>query len=434
MKPLTIIGLLTFIFLFSYVPLSAQELDLNTFVSLVKAHNGDLQLSANQQKATAEDTRIARSILLPHISINGSYQRDFNKNFLFINDGFGGMSRFQTNFNNTVDLNAVTSQVLFDAEAFSTIKLTRLTEELAKLNHEHASTEIVAQASMVYWQSIFIKESISVLEANSDLAREQFEQIEEIYQNGEVSLLQLQQAKGLYKRTLSPVINAKTQYQNLLAELKILANIPDADTLVLTGNLERIQLMDLIPPDENVEFQPQITAVKKEIEIADQELKGKKKYWLPKVNLIAAYNYNGQDDEFRFNKNDNRLFFSQLNVRIPIFSGGSNHIKIAKAKIEKESAVLHLANTRRKLLKALETAKNEYSKALENIELNKATIAINESEIDIFRKQLSLGVVTPLQFKESRLQLTQNRLALLNSYLDLQIARIQINRILGNIN
>lgn len=434
MKLTTFIGLFTFILLFSGVPISAQELDHNTFVSLVKAHNGDLQLSANQQKATTEDTKIAKALLLPNISTDGSYQRDFNKNFLFINDGFGGVSEFQTNFNNTVDVSAVASQVLYDAEALSTVKLARLAEELTKLNHENASAGIVAQASALYWQSIFLKESIAVLETNSNLAKEQFEQIEKIYQNGEISLLQLYQAKGLYKSTLPPLNNAKTQYQNLLTELKTLANIPVTDTIVLTDNLEQMQLTDFILAEENLELQPQIKAVKKEIEIANQELEGKKKFWLPKVNLIAAYNYNGQDDNFRFKNNENKLFFGQVRISIPIFSGGSNRAKIAKAEIEKQSAMLHLDNTRRNLLKALKTAENDYNKALENIKLNKETIAINESEIDIFRKQLSLDVVTPLQFKESRLQLTQNRLALLNSYLDLQIAGIQINRILGNNN
>ncbi len=434
MRLVTIIGLYTSIFLFSCVPLSSQELDLATFVSLVKAHNGDLKLSANEQKITTRDVWMAKALLRPNISVEGSYQRDFNKNFLFINDGFGGISEFQTNFNNTVDVSAVASQVLFDVEAVAGIKLARLAEELAKLNYEHTSAEIVAQASALYWQSIFIKESIAVLEANSNLAREQFEQIEEIYEKGEVSLLRLHQAKGLYKSTLPPVNNAKTQYQNLLAEIKTLADIPAGDTLILTGNLEELQLTGFNPVEENLELQPGIKAARKEIEMASQQLEVRKKFWLPKINLVTAFNYNGQDDAFRFKNNRNKLFFGQVRMSIPVFSGGSNKVKISKAEIQKEIAQLHLDNRRKTLLNALRKAENDYKKALENIELNKETIALNEAEIDIFKKQLSLGVVTPLQFKESRLQLTQNRLALLNSYLDLQIARIQINRILGNNN
>ena len=432
MKRSTIIGLFAFIILFGGVPLLAQELDHDTFVSLVKAHNGDLRLMANQQKAATEDTRIAKALLLPNISIDGSYQRDFNKNFLFINDGFGGVTEFQTNFNNTVDVSAVVSQVLYDAEAVSTIKLARLAAELAQLNYANTISEVVAQASALYWQSVFLKESITVLEANANLAKEQFEQIEQIYENGEISLLQLHKAKGLYKSTLPPLNNARVQYENFLEELRILANIPATDNIVLTENLEHMQLSGLSLAEENVESQPQILAAKKTIEMTNQELEGKKKFWQPKVNLITAFNYNGQDDNFRFRNNQNRLLFGQVRVSIPIFSGSSNKAKISKAEIESKSARLQLENTQRSLLKALKTAQNDYNKALENIELNKEAIVLNEAEIDIFRKQLSLGVVTPIQFKESRLQLTQNRLALLNSYLDLQIAYIQINRILGS--
>ncbi len=411
----------------------AQEYDLKTYLELVKANNGDLRLESNQLGAVSEDTKITKSYLLPNVDVNGSIQRDFTKNFLFINDGFGGIERFRTNFNHTIDLNAVASQMLYDASVLSAVKISKLSEELSKLNYENSTNELLTQAASLYWQSVFLKESITVLEANADLAKEQFLQIKKMHKKDAVSKLQLHQTEAFYKKSLAPVINAKNQYQNLLNELKTLANIPVTDTITLSDSLENMPLNPLFSSSEkSFETQPQIKAIKKEIEIADEALEANKKFWLPKVNLSVAYNYNGQDDDFKFKNNENKLFFGQLNVSIPIFSGFANKAKIEKAQIEKESAIINLENRRRTFLKELKTAENDYNKALESINLHKETISINESEVDIFRKQLKLGVVTPLEFKESRLQLTQNRLELLNSYFDLQIAEIQINRILNN--
>ena len=105
-----------------------------------------------------------------------------------------------------------------------------------------------------------------------------------------------------------------------------------------------------------------------------------KKFWYPKVNLTAAYNYNGQDQNFKFGNNDNKLFFGQLGVRIPIFSGGRNRAEIEKAKTEKESAAINFKNTKQNFLKELKNAENSYNNSLNNIGIFKETIALNENE------------------------------------------------------
>ena len=412
--------------------LHAQELDLSSYIALVEKNNIDLKLSSNAKKVSGAETKIAKSLLLPSLSLEGNYQRDFTKNFLFINDFDGTTTAFRTNFNNTVDLNAIAGQTLFDASAFATVKIAKLAEELSELNHENLSKELVVQASSLYWKTLFVKESIEVLEANTALAKEQMDQIETFYEKGVVSELQLQQAKALYKKTLPVLNNAKNQYQNLLNELKNLANIPTGELIRLTDKLENIEFKTTNSDSvRNIEGQPQIRAIKKELEIAEKQLAGKKNFWLPKLNLALAYNYNGQDDAFNLSNNTNKLFFGQLNLSIPLFSGGGNRAEISKAMVEKESAELNLKNKRQEFLKQLQIADNNYSNAQNNISLYKETIRVNEREIEIFKKQVSFGVVTPLEFKESRLRLTQSKLELLNGYLDLQLSKLQIKRILG---
>ena len=86
----------------------SQELDLKSYIELVKKDNIDLKQSAKQVQIAKEETKIAKSALLPEVGINGFYQRDFNRNFLFINDFDGSITRLRTNFNNSVSANART--------------------------------------------------------------------------------------------------------------------------------------------------------------------------------------------------------------------------------------------------------------------------------------------------------------------------------------
>ncbi|NER14882.1 TolC family protein [Leptobacterium flavescens] len=415
--------------------LFSQELDLKSYLDLVKKSNIDLKLSANQVLVSKQETKIARSALLPDVSINGFYQRDFNRNFLFINDFDGGLTRLRTNFNNSVNANAVLNQTLFDLSVFSAIKVVKLTEEISKLNDSHLTNEISTQASSLYWQAIFTKESIKVLVENSSLAKDQLAQIKKLHEKGLASDLQLQQAEVFYKKTLPTLKNAENQFKKLLNDLKILADIPLIEDIVLTEDLESIKLNGLINSSESdLETQPQLQVLKKEVEIANKQISIDKKFWYPKLNLAATYNYGAQANNFNFNDNSNKLFFLQLGVSMPIFSGGRNRAKISKAVIEEETARFNLAKTRQNLLNQLQTAENNYNNAIANIQTHKETILLNENEIEIFKKQLSLGVVTTIEFKESRLRLTQSKQELLNAYLDLHIAQLQIIRITGQKN
>jgi len=425
------------IFLWAFLILGnisySQEIDLTTYIDLVKKNNIDLKQGDNRAKIAIEESKIAKSLILPNASVDGFYQRDFNKNFLFINDDFdGSITAFRTNFNNTIDLSATVTQTIFDPTAFSTVKIAKLGEELSKLSNKSISNEIIIEASKLYWQAIFIKESIKVLDENSKLAKEQVDQIKKIYDKGVVSELQLHQVEALYKKTIPPLNNAQNRYKSILNELKILANISIKESLVLTDNLETIRFKGFSEiNDSSIENQPEIKTIKKEIEITGKQISAKKKFWYPKLDLVAGYNYNGQDNDFRFSNNENKLFFGQLRVSFPIFSGGRNNAEIVKTEIEKESAELNLKNKEQEFLKQLQDAENNYNNIIDNITIHRETIELNEKEIEVFNKQLKLGVVTPIEFKEVRLRLTQSKLDLLNDYLDLHITKLQIRRILG---
>jgi len=414
----------------------AQNLSLSSYLEKVKANNLDLQQANQQIRLATEDTKIARALLLPNVSLEGFYQRDFNENFLFINDDFDGTTtRFRTNFNNTLDVSATLTQTIFDPVAFSTNKIAKLAKELSHIKVANIENEFLTQAAQLYWQAIFVKESIKVFKTNKELAAEQFMQVDTLYKKGLVSKLEWHQTDVLYQKTIPLLHNAQNQYNNIIIQLKQLANIPVENELQLLDDLQSIQIVDLQSLEtDKIKNQPQIQILKKELDISENEIKSNTKFWYPKMDLVVGYNFNGQDNRFNFGNNENKLYFGQLRVSIPIFSGWSNKATLAKSRLEKETLELQLKQKETELLSELQSAQNNYHNTIDNIQVHKNTIELNVKEIEIFNKQLKLGVVTPLEFKEVRLQLMQSKLALLNDYLELHIAQLQINRIVGNQN
>ncbi|WP_298505066.1 TolC family protein [uncultured Maribacter sp.] len=424
---------LIFVFLIFVDYLYPQEIDLVTYIDLVKNNNIDLKQGDKKAKIAREEFKIAKSLVLPNASAESFYQRDFNKNFLFINDEFdGSTTAFRTNFNNTIDASVTVTQTIFDPTVFSAVKVAKLTEELHKLENENMSNKLVIEASKLYWKAVFIKESIKVLNENAKLAKEQVDQIKKIANKGVVSKLQLYQAEGLYKKTILVLNNTKNQHYNILNELKVLANISITENLFLTESLENFEINGISSmKDIVIGNQPEIKTLKKEIEISEKQINANKKFWYPKLNIVTGYNYNVQDNGLKFGNHENKLFFGQLRITFPIFSGGRNNAEIVKTKIEKEAVELHLKNKQQEFLKQLQNAQNSYNTTINNIAIRRETLRLNEKEIVVFKKQLRLGVVTPIEFKEVLFRLTQSKLDLLSDYLDLHIAQLQIKRILG---
>ena len=412
--------------------LPAQEqLDLHDYLSLVSKENLDLKQSDSRLRIAGREVKAARSALFPEIGASANYQRDFNSTFLFIND-FDEFNRFRTNFNNSIDAGIVLEQTLFDPAIFLGLKIVKLSEELSKITYENASRELIYEASRLYWQTVLTKESIAVFQENSDLAKEQLEQLQELYDKGMVSLLDVQRAQALLQQTKPLVSNARNQYSVLINELKSMANIDFKKELVLIDSIGMVVSTEPEPALENLDGQPQLQALETELKIAKKHLQLKKSYWFPKLNLSGGFNYNAQDNNFRFGNNSNKLFYGGLSLNIPLFSSGRNKAEIAKASLHTQIAEINSEKIRNQLEKEIRNARIDLANALERIALQTEAIDLNRSEIEVYKKQLQLGVVTSLEFKESRLRLMQSRLKLLSAHLEVLIARLQLRRILGS--
>ncbi len=425
---------LLFLLLIISAPSEAQKaLNLGAYLELVVHDNLDLKEGYSQTKIAEEEFKVARSAILPNIVANASYQRDLNPTFLFIND-FGEITQFRTNFNNNVAGEVVLNQTLFDPAIFSGLQIMKLLRELSMINNENISRELIYEASRLYWQTVLIRESIAVLEENSELAKEQYEQLQDLHEKGVVSSLDLQRAKIYYEQTKPLIGNARNQYSGLLNEMRSLANMDIASELILMDSLGTIDPLWTEALDSSVEQQPQMLGLEKELAIAEKQVRIKKAYWMPKLNLTGGFNYNAQDNQFNFGNNSNELFFGAISLSVPIFSSGRNRAEIGKARLQRESIERNMEKTKNRLEKELNNARNQLANALERMTTQQEVIKLNAQEIEIFKKQLELGVVTAVEYRESRVRLTQARLELLNTHLEVMSARSQLERILGTQN
>lgn len=423
-KKYLFVGLL-FLVLNSY----SQKLSLKDYVSIVKDRNLILEDNKYHTKIAKLKTSIAKSYLLPTIEFEANYQRDLRKNYLYLNDSDGNKIRFKTNFNNSISASLLLEQTVFNPTIFSALKMSKLNEEIQELQHLKLIDEIESNATVLYWQTVFSKESIKVLQENVELAKDRFEQVNNSFSKGLVSELQLLEANILYKKTIPILRKSKKEYENLMRNLKKLARIPSSDSIILIDSLKMISLKN---GQNKFNNNLKIRILEKELEISKREVKSKQNFWLPKLNLTVNYNYSAQNDRFSFKDNKNNLLYAQLGIRIPLFSGGRNKFGIQKAKAEERALTIKIKEQKEALTLELKNTQENYLAAIRNINLHKSIIELSKKEFNIKEKQFSMGVLTNLDFKENRLRLMQSKLELLSSYLSANIAKYKMDKITNN--
>ncbi|MEM9824822.1 MAG: TolC family protein [Bacteroidota bacterium] len=425
----------TFLLVFLMIAHSASSQTLGEYLDWVKNDNMLLQLDKNQIQTSQQEVLLTKAALRPSIGMEVNYQRDFTKSFLFINDEetaalFG--DRFRTNFNNNLTLDLIASHSLYDPTAKATHQLAQLAEELSKRSHKELSNTLVHQASQLFWQAIFSRESLKVLDANQQLAKDQWQQMRDLFDEGYASELQVRQSESFYKRTISQVESARNSHQILLNELKTLASLPLDYPLDLKGaiTIADSTLTRYFITDTNLTNNPQLKVLHQQLAIAEQQIKVAKAARRPIIKARLGYNLNAQDDGFSF-ANNIHLLYGQIGIQIPIYTGGATKAMIQKNSINKTFVKIQIEQQRLNLKKELSNATFNFQNALHKIKAEKEGIQLSKREWDIAKEGIKQGLVTPLELKEIRLEWTAGQLRLLNAYLDLRIARLQMESLLG---
>lgn len=412
----------------------AQEYSLEQYLEKVERENVNIKKAQNDTKQSAEDIKMARSEYLPNISANLGYRRDFNRNYMYVNgdqegaDGFP--NKFPVNFKNTLNGAVTLEQSIYNAPALANQKIAKLANAYAKLSQADQTNEVVKQGTLLFYQALYAKESLTILEENSALAKNQYQQMCEIFINGLTSEFSMKQSELYYQQTLPDIENARRTIGNLLRELRLLANITEEEPFEIKGRIT--------VPENSSETEDKgifsgstlkMEQSLKRMDIAKQEIALSKAAFLPKVTFNLGYTLDAYDDKFRF-KDRNGVGYGAINIGIPIFSGGYNRSKIRKSHLAYEKSKMEYLDLGNQLEKEYRNLLADKNLALTQIGTNRKLVELADEEIQASEEKLRLGLVTNLELRETRISYIQAKLQLLNAALDYQTAVVNIKNLL----
>lgn len=395
MKGMIMVGVLSFCVLWGN---AQQILTLDECQDIAVENNKQGKLSDYSiQKAQLQVSNM-NSNFLPKFSAVGGY--------LYANKDFGmelmPSLAAKLNLNNIYVGGVQLEQPLFlGGKLVAARKMAKMGLTIANLNKDKTDSDIRFEAEKAYWNVVKAKELLKVAEQYVETVDELYRTVENLYRTGMVSQNELLKVKVKVNET--KLTRRRTENAVRLAKMSLCHQMGwPLDKEIDVAN----DLSDVSPSFDKIAYslenRLEYKILSENINLKGQEVKAVRSEYLPRVGLVAGYNYmNG------VKLNDNKLisddlFAVMLSVKIPLFHWGEGARKIKSAKIERQIA---------------EIQRDELAEKME-LEISQAMNILDESELEVELTEFAFNEATE-SLRESKNSYETGMETLVN-YMDAQ--------------
>src|SRR6185312_3735202 len=251
------------------------------------------------------------------------------KDFGFFAVGFGA----KYTLNAGIDF----SQILFDGQVFVGLQARRASIRNAEMGAEVTKEQIKANVYKVYYQLVVGQRQIGTLDANIANYEKLLHDTKVIYQNGFAEKLDVDKVQVQLSNLQTQKLKAQNQIDAGKEGLKLLMNVPQADSLVLTDTLSDEEIKsNILDENYNYEDRKEYQQLETAIDLGKYNVKRYQLSKIPTLTASANFNRNAQRTTFNFFKNEEPWYsssFISFNLSIPIFDGGARNANIRTAKL-----------------------------------------------------------------------------------------------------
>lgn len=349
------------------------------------------------------------AIGLPQVNFNGNFNHFINLPVQVVDASFfnpnapaGEIIAFQagTSYNASGTMQA--TQILFNGSYIVGLQISKFLIDFQKTIAYQTEEDVIFNVIQAYQYCAVAKENLQFIDSMVYLTEQLLNKQKHFFELELIIKEEIDQMEFAVLSAKNAQENAKLQYENSLALLKMTMNYPQDQGIEITDNvnslLTKYSHISGGTIQNNINFQLQ----QQEITISQFNLKNNKYANLPTVNAFFQQTYNAYRNEFNLFANEKwypqTLWGIQLNV--PIFSSGMRYAKVSQAKIR-------LAQDNNKLSILEESLKFQEIQAKNNILSAQQQLELQAKNVELARL-IYLNSITREEIgKESSILVTQ---------------------------
>jgi outer membrane protein TolC len=339
-----------------------------------------------------------------------------------------------------VNASVTLSQLIFDGSYLVALQASKVFTEYSQNLKDKTDLEVRKAVVNAYGNVLLSQESVAILEKNvANLKKNVFETTE-TFKNGlteEENVEQLQITLSNLESSLKNTIRLariSKQLLNLTLGIEINSQVNLSDDL---NGLALLHMQpQLLGSDLNLALNTDFKIAKNFSEQRRLELKNEQAKALPTLSGFLNAGYAGNSNDFSFFRNEQQWFGSSLvgvNLSIPIFSSFGRAAKTARAKIAFSQAETQLTETKQRIKLETETAKSNYSFAIDQYETSKRNLNLAERIEKKNQTKFIEGIASSFELRQAQIQLYGAQQEYLQAMLDVINQKANLEAILNTI-
>jgi len=307
---------------------------------------------------------------------------------------------------------------LFDVGQFFSIRASKAYYNSLKFNHQQNKLDLILSIKSKYYNTLANQKYLEISRESIDRAQKELDKINQKYDLGLVSQIDVIKQKGLLGQSILDSITYKKQYLQSLAELnEILGRSPD-DQIELKDELDSsyIQLNYESLVQYGLENHPVLKNYQETTKLRKYQLLQNYSSYLPTVSL--GFNHSWNNEKFDRISNFFDEDYSQrisLSFSWNLFDGFSREFSVKNSKIDYQIAKENIKKIELSFVKEIKIAYLSAIEAMEKIKVNQINLESAREDFRLAQEKYNLGAGSYLDLLDSQVSLKDNQIQLIYS-------------------
>ena len=412
------------------VAVSAQtphQWTLKECIDYAVANNISLKKKTLSKLSATEDVKQAKAQLLPSLSASTTQSMGFrpwpNESTGMVSNGTVQRSVDKLSYNGTYGVNANWT-VWNGNKNHNTLKLNKLVEEQAVADSAVTAKTIEEQITQLYVQILYTAEAIKVNKYSYEASLANENRGKEMVKVGKMSKADLAQLQAQTATDKYGIVETESNLAKYKSQLKQLLEITgEGEFDVAAGEASDEEATTTVPAltavyENAVTNRPEIVYSQLGIKQSNVNIAIAKAGWMPTVSLsgsamtsTSSMNDNSWGNQMKTN------FDVALGatVSVPIYDQRQTKTAVAKAKIQRENALLDLEDKKKQIWNSVEGYWIDANNNQQKFIAAKANVESAETSYELMSEQFRMGLKNIIELMNSKQNLLKAQQDMLQS-------------------
>lgn len=337
--------------------------------------------------------------------------------------------------------NNVTAQIsadllLFDGSFFVGLQAARLFKELVAQEGMIKKEDIAYNVAKAYLGVAVAKENAGILDKNIQNLEQSLIETQAIFEEGFVEKQDLDRLELSLNNLLIEKEKVRQVIDLSKNALKFSMGYPMGDTIVISETVDDLlidhngQALSTLNADFN--NRAAYVALQTANELNELGIKRVQNQYLPVLRGFASYSQVLQGNEFL-----SGVWFPTtvvgLSLNVPIFDGFDKKSRLSRARIARDHHLISIDNLEKAITLEVKNARINFNNALRSLAATESNQALAQEIYDTSVIKYREGVGSSIELTQSERDLYAQQGARINALYDLALAKIDVEKALGNL-